>query len=151
MLKTLCFHLLTSSVKLTCRTASKECEYLRMEIYRILFNLDVCLTVHHWHKLYKHQLDATIAGSIPDGVIGIFHVPNPSDRTMALGSTQPLTEMSTRRISYGLMLPVFKADNLTNSLCLCHEIWNLNFLETSGPLHACNGTDIPLDATIMVY
>jgi hypothetical protein len=26
---------------------------------------------------------------------------NPSDRTMALGSTQSLTEMSTRRISWG--------------------------------------------------
>ena len=26
---------------------------------------------------------------------------NPSDRTMALGSTQPLTEMSTRSISWG--------------------------------------------------
>jgi hypothetical protein len=25
------------------------------------------------------------AGSIPDGVIGIFHRHNPSDRTMALG------------------------------------------------------------------
>ena len=33
-----------------------------------------------------------VAGSIPDGVIGIFHWHNPSDRTMALGSTQPLTE-----------------------------------------------------------
>jgi hypothetical protein len=40
-------------------------------------------------------------GSIPDGVIGIFHWRNSSDRTMALGSTQPLTEMSTRRISCG--------------------------------------------------
>ena len=29
-----------------------------------------------------------------------FHSHNPSDRTMALGSTQPLTEMSTRRISW---------------------------------------------------
>jgi len=26
---------------------------------------------------------------------------NPSDRTMTLGSTQPLTEISTRRISLG--------------------------------------------------
>jgi hypothetical protein len=26
-----------------------------------------------------------VAGSIPDGVIGIFHWHNPSDRTMALG------------------------------------------------------------------
>ena len=42
-----------------------------------------------------------VAGSIPDGVFGIFHWHNPPDRTMALGSTQPLTEMSTRRISWG--------------------------------------------------
>ena len=42
-----------------------------------------------------------VAGSIPDGVIGIFHSHNPSDRTMALGSTQHLTEMSTRSISWG--------------------------------------------------
>ena len=36
------------------------------------------------------------AGSIPGGVIEIFHLHNPSGRTMALGSTQPLTEMSKR-------------------------------------------------------
>jgi len=42
-----------------------------------------------------------VAGSIPDGVIGIFHRHNPSDRTMALGSTQPLKEMSTNFISWG--------------------------------------------------
>jgi hypothetical protein len=41
-----------------------------------------------------------VAGSIPDGVIGIFHWRDPSDRTMALGLTQPLTEMSTRSISW---------------------------------------------------
>ena len=42
-----------------------------------------------------------VAGSIPDGITGIFHWNNPSDRSMALGSTQPLTEMSTRSISWG--------------------------------------------------
>ena len=31
-----------------------------------------------------------VAGSIPDGVIGIFHWNIPSGRTMALGFTQPL-------------------------------------------------------------
>jgi hypothetical protein len=41
-------------------------------------------------------------GSIPDGVIGIFHWHDPSGRTMALGSTQLLTEMSTRNISWGV-------------------------------------------------
>ena len=39
--------------------------------------------------------------SVPNGVIGFFHWHNPSGRTMALGSTQPLTEMSTRNISWG--------------------------------------------------
>ena len=34
-------------------------------------------------------------------VIGIFHWHNPSSRTMALGSIQPLTEISTRNISWG--------------------------------------------------
>ena len=59
---------------------------------------------------------------IPDVVIGIFHWHNPSGRTMALGSTQPLTEMSTRNISWGkggrcvgLTLPPSCAD--------CLEIW----------------------------
>jgi len=48
---------------------------------------------------YHHN----IAGSIPDGVIGIFHWRNPSGRTMAQGSTQPLTEMITRNIYWGVM------------------------------------------------
>ena len=39
-----------------------------------------------------------VAGSIPDGVIDIFHRHNPSGLTMALGSTQSLTEMSTKNI-----------------------------------------------------
>ena len=43
-----------------------------------------------------------VAGSISDGVIGIFHWHNPSGRTMALGPTQPLTEMSTRNVSGGV-------------------------------------------------
>ena len=42
------------------------------------------------------------AGSIPDGVIGIFHLHNPSCRTVPLGSNQPLTERSTKNISWGV-------------------------------------------------
>ena len=41
------------------------------------------------------------AGSISDGVFGIFHWHDPSGRTMALELTQPLTELSTRNISWG--------------------------------------------------
>jgi hypothetical protein len=39
-----------------------------------------------------------VAGSIPDEVITFFNQPNPSSHTIALGSTQPLTEMSTRNL-----------------------------------------------------
>ena len=42
-----------------------------------------------------------VAVSNPDGVIGNFHFHNSSDRTMALESTQPLKEMSTKNISWG--------------------------------------------------
>jgi hypothetical protein len=43
------------------------------------------------------------------------NLPNPSGRTMALGSTQPLTEMSTRnrkKKSGGKGRPARRADNL---------------------------------------
>jgi hypothetical protein len=42
-----------------------------------------------------------VAGSIPDGVMEFFIDINSSDRTMALGSTQPLTEMSTGSVFWG--------------------------------------------------
>jgi hypothetical protein len=38
-----------------------------------------------------------VAGLCPDEV-DVIYLPNPSDRTMALGSTQPLTEMNTRNL-----------------------------------------------------
>jgi hypothetical protein len=41
-----------------------------------------------------------VAGSIPEGAIIIFHLHNPSGRSMDLRSTQPLTEMSTTIISW---------------------------------------------------
>ena len=69
---------------------------------------------------------------------------NPSDRTMALGSTQPITEMSTRSISWGKRLPVRKANNLPTSCAVVMKSGNLNSLEPSGSLQACNGTALPL-------
>ena len=55
-----------------------------------------------WRSWLRHcATSRKVAVSIPDGVIGIFHWHNPSGRTMALGSTQPLTEMITVNISLG--------------------------------------------------
>ena len=47
-----------------------------------------------------YDTNRQFAGSIPDDVIRIFQWHNPSGRTMALESTQPLTKMSTRCISW---------------------------------------------------
>jgi hypothetical protein len=58
-----------------------------------------------------------VSGSIPYGVIGIFHWHNPSGHTMVLGSTQLLTEMSTRNISWVERQPAHRADNLTTFVC----------------------------------
>jgi hypothetical protein len=49
---------------------------------------------------------------VPDEV-NFFKLPKPSSRTMALGSTQPLTEMSTRNFPGGKKRPAHRADNLT--------------------------------------
>jgi hypothetical protein len=55
-----------------------------------------------WRSWLRHcATSQKVAGSIPEGVIGIFRLHNPSGRTMALGLTQPLTKMSTRNISWG--------------------------------------------------
>jgi hypothetical protein len=62
----------------------------------------------HYVKIRK------IAGSSPNDVIGFFNLPNLSSRTMALGSIQPLTEMSTRNLPAGKDdQPARKADKLT--------------------------------------
>jgi hypothetical protein len=48
-----------------------------------------------------------------------FDSPNPSSRTMALGSTEPLTEMSTRNHPGSKGRPAHKADNLST---ICEQI-----------------------------
>ena len=70
----------------------------------------------------------------------MFQSHNPSGRTMALGSTQPLTEMTTRCISWGRCV---RLTILPPSCAVVVKSWNLNFLGPSGPLQVCNGTALP--------
>jgi hypothetical protein len=55
---------------------------------------------------------------VPDEV-DFFNLPNPSSRTMALGLTQPLTELSTRNLPGGKKRPACRADNLA---AICEPI-----------------------------
>jgi len=61
---------------------------------------------------------------------------NPSGRTMVLGSTQPLTEMSTRNISWGKGGRCAGLTTLPPSCADCLEIWEP---QPPGTLRACPG------------
>jgi hypothetical protein len=49
-----------------------------------------------WLSWFRRRaVSRRVVGLFPSGVIGIFNLLNPSGRTMALGSTHPLTGMLT--------------------------------------------------------
>jgi len=62
---------------------------------------------------------------------------------MALGSSQPVTEMSVRSISWGKGCRCVRLTTLLPSCAVVKKSGNLNFLEPSGPLRACNGAALP--------
>jgi hypothetical protein len=70
------------------------------------------LLPRHRSLLRHYATSQTVAGSIRDVIGFFFNLPKPSSRIMALGSTQPLTEMSTRNLPGDKEGPVRKADNL---------------------------------------
>jgi hypothetical protein len=56
-----------------------------------------------------------VVSLIPNDLIGFINLPNHSSRTMALGSTQLIIEMSTKNLPGGKGRPSRKADNLLSS------------------------------------
>ena len=87
-----------------------------------------------WSSWLRHcTTSRKVAGSIPDGVTEIFHWHNTSGRTMTLGLTQPLTEMSTRNVSCGRCVGL---TTLPSSCADCLEIWEP---QLPGTLRACPG------------
>jgi hypothetical protein len=75
---------------------------LQREFWEQIWSVVVKVGGMRWHSGWGTALQTRrFAGSIPGSVIGIIHWNNPSGHTMDLGSTQPLTEMSTRNISCG--------------------------------------------------
>ena len=91
-----------------------------------------------WYSWLMHcATSRKVAGSISDGVTGIFRRHKPSGLTVALGSTHPPTELSTRNISWGgkggrclelITWPPSCAD--------CLETWEP---QTPGTLRVCSG------------
>jgi hypothetical protein len=63
--------------------------------------------------------------------VDLFDLPNPSSRTMALGLTQLLTEMSTSNLPGGKKRPAHRADNLAAIReLICLKMWEPQLLES---------------------
>jgi hypothetical protein len=77
--------------------------------------------------------------------VDFFNLPTTSNCTMALGSTQPLTEMSTRNLPGGKKRPARRADNLA-AICEPNvwKMWEPQPLTTLRASTACTGITLPL-------
>jgi hypothetical protein len=96
--------------RIMCRLSAELAQSLQDHFFFFSSNLkhyvkcEVNEGAHCWWRRWLRNCATKrkVAGSIPDGVIGIFHSHNPSGRTIALGLTQPLTEMNNSNISWGV-------------------------------------------------
>jgi hypothetical protein len=123
----------------------EKCILLKKECYRLQYccKFSWCTLSEGgtgWRSWLRHCITSRkVAGSVPDGVIGLCHWNNRSGRTITLGLTQPRIEMSTRCISWGKGGRCVRLTTLPRSCAVVMKYGNLNFLEPSGPLQACNG------------
>ena len=77
-----------------------------------------------------------------------FHWHNPSGRSMALGSTQRLTEMSTRNISWSVKAAgALGWQPYHPHVPIVLKSGSFNLLEPSGPVQVCTGTALPVPFT----
>jgi len=126
----------------TILTAALQWQYLQTEL--IFWITLVYIYIYRgtrWRRWLRHCATSwKAAGSIPDDVIDIFHWHNPSGRTMALGLTQSLTEMSTRNISWGVnAVGTYGWQTYHLHVLNVLKSGSLNLLEPTGPVRACNG------------
>ena len=85
-----------------------------------------------WRSWLRHfAISRKVAGSIPDGVTTNYQWHNPSGRSMALGLTQFLTEISTRNILWD---KGGRCVGLTTLLPSCADYLEIWAPETAGIL-----------------
>ena len=92
-----------------------------------------------WYRLIPSYLHFTDNRNEPDRMDINF-----DSRTMALGLTQPLTEMSTRNISWGVKAAgAYGWQPYHLHVPIVLKSGSHNLLEPSGPVQTCNGITLP--------
>jgi hypothetical protein len=123
--------------------------YIMVEVYLVPHIFESHNSVNKKQTLIQHNAHSSTVSwgtmlqawrswvRLPMSLDFFFNWPNPSSRTMALGSTQPLREMSTRNLPGGKG-PARKADNLT-AICewTVFKMWKPRHLTTLWVTSAC--------------
>ena len=93
-----------------------------------------------WCSLLRHCVTSRkVAGLTPDGVFETLHWPKPFILTMALGSTQHLTEFSTRGLPRWEKVAGEDWQPCNLHVQMDKDPGSLNPLESSGPIWVCIG------------
>jgi len=113
--------------------------------FRFPHQNSVCISLlpqaRQWGKRWRSWLRDCATRRNVAGVIGIFHWHNLSSRTMAIGLTHPLIEMSTSNISCGVKVDgAYGWQTYHLIVPTVMKSGSLNLLESSGPVQACNAT-----------
>jgi hypothetical protein len=139
LLRTIPGRVFTRATKF-CTVATNICGSSVRNLLRVALPNPRILT---WHRYVRLQTGRSRV-RFPMVSLEFFQWHNPSGRTMALGSNQPLTEMSTGVFPGGKGGRCVRLTTLPTSCAVIMKSGNLNFRESSGPLQACNGTALPL-------
>jgi hypothetical protein len=89
-------------------------------------------------QLRHYATNCNVSVLITDEVTGFLNFLNSYNNAMTMGSTQPLTEMSTRNLLGGKGRPALEADNLTETRePTVYKIWEPRLLTALLASKAC--------------